>query len=163
MPPESRYADRNPHSTSLRPPTEGTRSIDGKHHVALESGVPRSTAYGWLTRSHRDVVSLDVHDRDVANLQRDVVQLRRRNARLVALLRLIMTVVKVAGFSLARVRLPEECDKLRVLRAIEQARVHFTLRTALRVIGLTHGRFQTWTTQPCGLEDLEACPNTSPH
>ena len=134
----------------------------GNIDIALESGVPRSTAYGWLTRSHSEVVSLDMHDRDVVDLQRDVVQLRRRNARLVALLRLIMTVVKVAGFSLTRVRLPEECGKLRVFRAIEQACVHFPLRTALRVIGLTPGRFQAWT-QPCGLEDLVACPKSSPH
>ena len=63
-------------------------------------------------------------DKDVAELQREVVLLRRRNVRLVALLRLVVTVMKVAGFSTARVRLPEESEKIRVLRAIERARGH---------------------------------------
>jgi hypothetical protein len=45
----------------------------GKITVALESGVPRSTAYGWLTRSHADVVSIDVLDREAAELQREVI------------------------------------------------------------------------------------------
>ena len=134
----------------------------GKCEIALESGVPRSTAYGWLTGSHADVVTLDVLDNEVAELQREVVLLRRRNARLIALLRLIITVVKLAGFSMARVRLPEERAKLRVLRAIELARAHFTLRTVLRVIGLTHGRFHAWTREECGLDDLESCPKSSP-
>jgi hypothetical protein len=80
----------------------------GNINIAVESGVPRSTAYGWLSGSHADLVTLDMLDNDVVQLQREVVLLRRRNARLSALLRLIITVVKVAGFSMARVRLPEE-------------------------------------------------------
>ena len=134
----------------------------GNLSLALECGVPRSTAYGWLKHSQTDVISLDVHDAEAADLQREVVRLRRRNARLAALLRLIMTVVKVAGFSLVGVRLPQESDKRRVLRAIEQARVHFSLRTVLRIIGLTHGRYHAWSADQCGLEDLESCPKSSP-
>lgn len=103
----------------------------GNVTVAMESGVPRSTADGWRTRSSADVVSLDVIEENVAELQREVVLLRRRNARLVALVRLLFTVIKVAGFSLNRMRLPEERDELRVLRVIERARVHFALRTVL--------------------------------
>ena len=80
----------------------------GNIEVAVESGVPRSTAYGWLSKPQTDVFSLDVHDADVAVLQREVIQLRRQNARLIALLRLIMTVVKIARLSLARVRWKRE-------------------------------------------------------
>ena len=61
----------------------------GKIDVALESGVPRSTAYGWLASSHADVVTLDLLESDVTELQREVFLLRRRNAMLVALLRLV--------------------------------------------------------------------------
>ena len=57
----------------------------GNIDIVLESGVPRYTAYGWLNRSCAEVVSLDVHDAETTDLQRDVVQLRRRNARLTAL------------------------------------------------------------------------------
>ena len=134
----------------------------GRIDVALQSGVPRSTAYGWLTHSHSDVVTLDVFDVDVADLQGEVVQLRRRCCRLNALLRLIITVMKVSDFSISRVRLPEEQAKRRVLRTIQQARVHFTLGAVLRVIGLTHGRFHAWIRDECGLDDAASCPKTSP-
>ena len=67
------------------------------------------------------VITLDALDMSVAELQREVVSLRRRNARLIALLRLIVTVMKMAGFTLLQVRLPEETQKRRVLRAIDQS------------------------------------------
>ena len=51
----------------LRELVRSTRKID----IALESGVPRSTAYGWLAHSHDDVVTLDVLESDVAELQRE--------------------------------------------------------------------------------------------
>ena len=111
----------------------------GKIDIALESGVPRSTAFGWLTQARMDIVTIDVLQSNVTGLQREVLLLRRRNARLIALLRLIVTVLKAASFSLTRVRLPEERAKLRVLQAIELARVHSPLRTVLRLIRLTPG------------------------
>lgn len=110
----------------------------GDIHLAVDCGVPRSTAYGWLTRPHAEVVSIEVCDKDVAELQRKVLLLRRHNARLVAVLRLVVTVVKAMGFPMAYVRLTEKNKRIRILRAIEQARVHFDLRTVLRVIDLRH-------------------------
>jgi putative transposase len=129
--------------------------------IALESGVPRSTAYGWLTGSRADVVTIEVLD-NIAQLQREFVLLRRRNDRLIAILRLVITVMKAARFSLNRVQLPEGDARLRVLRALEQARDHFTLRTILRMIGLTYGRFHACNREACGLEDRETCPKSSP-
>lgn len=76
----------------------------GNVHVALECGVPRSTAYDWLTGPHTEVVSIEVCDKHVAELEREVVLLRRQNVRLVALLRLVLTVTKVMSFSMAYVR-----------------------------------------------------------
>ena len=74
-----------------------------------------------------------------------------------------MTVLKVAGVSSSPVRLPEESTKRRLLRAIEQSRQHFTLRTALRVTGLTHGRYYAWSRDECGLTDSESCPKSATH
>jgi len=125
----------------------------GSIGIALASGVPRSTAYGWLRRSHTKFVSVDVHDTELTALQREVIRLRRQNTRLVALLRLIMTVIKVAGFSLSGMRIPEEQNKRRVLRAIDQARVYFPLWTVLRVTGLRQDRYRGWTADPCALDD----------
>jgi hypothetical protein len=132
----------------------------GKIDVAIERGVPASTARTWLTKAATEVITLDAFDLSVADLQREVVSLRRRNARLIALLRLIVTVIKVTGFSLSRVRLPEGTHKRRVVRAIEQSREHFKLHLVLRVIGLSHGRYREWNRGECGLDDLPSCPRS---
>ena len=58
----------------------------GKFNIALERGLPRSTAYGWQTGSHVNVTTLDVIENNVPSLQRDVVFSRRRHAWLIALL-----------------------------------------------------------------------------
>jgi putative transposase len=134
----------------------------GDINLAIQRGVPRSTAHGWLTKTSADVVTLDVVDMNVSQLQQELVLLRRRNERLISLLRLVVTVLKVTEFSLARVRIPEQSAKRRLLRAIEQSRVHFSLRTVLRVIGLTHGRFHAWNQQECALTDSQSCPKSSP-
>ncbi|WP_417376410.1 hypothetical protein [Gimesia maris] len=73
----------------------------GNIDVAIQRGVPRSTTVrGWLMNSIPDVISVDVLDMSLAELQREVVSLCRRNARLIALLRLIITVMKVTRFTL---------------------------------------------------------------
>jgi hypothetical protein len=99
----------------LRELVQSTGDID----LAVQRGVPRSTAHGWLARNSADVVTLDVLDMNVSQLQQELVSLRRRNERLISLLRLVVTVLKVAGFSLSRIRLPEESTKRQLLRAIE--------------------------------------------
>lgn len=131
--------------------------------IALQRGVPRSTVRGWLTKNMSDVITVDVLDMSLVELQREVVALRRRNARLIALLRLIITVMKVTHFTLSQIRLPQEAQKLRVLQAIEYSRKHFPLKTVLRVIGLSHGRYREWKRVECGLDDLPSCPRLSPH
>ncbi|WP_197995529.1 hypothetical protein [Gimesia algae] len=41
-----------------------------------------------------------------------------------------------------------------MLQAIEYSREHFPLKTVLRVIGLSHGRYREWKRDKCGLDDL---------
>jgi putative transposase len=147
-----------PYDHRLRNLVQSTGNID----VALLRGVPRSTAYGWLNKPASEVITLDALDTDLVKLQQEVVALRRRTERLVAVLRLLIVVWKVSGFSLSRIRLPEEVAKRQLLQAIEQTRGHFPLRTALRVIGLTHGRFHHWKRETCDLEDARSCPKSSP-
>jgi putative transposase len=142
----------------LRELVQSTGSVD----VAVRRGVPRSTAYGWRNKPSTEVMTLDVLNKDMLKLQQEVVVLQRRNERLVSLLRLLVVARKVTGFSLTRVRLPDESAKQQLLRAIEQARAHFPLRSLLRVIGLTHGRFHSWKQEACDLEDAVSCPKSSP-
>ena len=62
-----------------------------------------------------DVITVDALDMSLVELQHEVVGLRRRNARLIALLRLIINVMKVTHFTLSQIRLPQEAQELRVL------------------------------------------------
>ena len=126
----------------------------GDLELAIRHGVPRSTARGWRTKTTTEVVSLDVVELDTIRLQHEVIRLRRRIARLVSLLRLVVIVLKVSGISFARVRLPEGTAKLQLLRAIERSRAHLPLRTVLRLIGLSHARYHDWIRNDrCGLDD----------
>ena len=134
----------------------------GDIRLAIQRGVPKSTAHGWLTRTSADVVTLDVVDMSMSQMQQELMSLRRRNERLISLLRLIVTVLKVTEFSLSNVRIPEGYAKRRLLQSIEQSRAHFSLRTVLRVIGLTHGRFHSWNQKECQLTDSQSCPKSSP-
>jgi putative transposase len=135
----------------------------GDLELAIRHGVPRSTARGWRTKTTTEVVSLDVIELDTIRLQHEVILLRRRIARLGSLLRLVVIVLKVSGVSFARVRLPEGAAKLQLLRAIKRSRSHLPLRTVLRVIGLSRGRYHDWIRDDrCGLDDRSSCPRSSP-
>ena len=56
--------------------------------IATDLGVPRSTARGWLGQGPKVVVSLEVTNLTAAELQQEVLELRRRVKKLTALLRL---------------------------------------------------------------------------
>ena len=90
--------------------------------IATDLGVPRSTARGWLGTAPTVVVSLEVADLTELELRKEVLALRRRVQKLAALLRLALVLLRVSGFTLSGERLLDGRDKLRILRAIDQAR-----------------------------------------
>jgi hypothetical protein len=53
--------------------------------IAMDLGVPHSTARGWLAKAPKVVVSLDVTDLRASELQQEVLELRRRVKKLSAL------------------------------------------------------------------------------
>ena len=53
----------------LRELAQTTGSVD----VAVQRGVPRSTAYGWLNKAQTEIVTLDVFDKDAVKLDRKSV------------------------------------------------------------------------------------------
>jgi len=53
--------------------------------IATDRGVPRSTARGWLGKTPKIVVSLDVTDMRGSELHQEVLELRRRVKKLTAL------------------------------------------------------------------------------
>ena len=148
MPSTTRTQRRYDHR--LRELVCNAKSVD----VAVRHGVPRSTARGWLAPLPTPVVTLNVANQDAIRLQQEVIALRRRIDRLVALLRLMVLLFKVSGFSIDRVRLPEDATKERLLRAIDRARSHFSLRAVLRIAGLSQTRYHAWSREPpCSLTD----------
>jgi putative transposase len=99
---------------------------------------------------------------DVADLQQEVLRLRRRTDRLLGLLQLVVVTLRVAEFSLDRMRVPDGQKKRRLFRAIERARTHMPLRGVLKLIGMSRTRYHAWfEKQECGLEDQSCCPRSS--
>ena len=78
----------------------------GDPSVAIELGFPRSTAVGWLRPPMTEVVTTGVLSETEAELRGEVIELRRRLGKLLALLRLLLAVLKVSGFELAKERPP---------------------------------------------------------
>ena len=137
----------------------------GSIEIALEHGIPRSTARGWLrVHDSPSVVSTDVIGQDTACLQMEVLALRRKVKRLTVLLRLMLVVFKLSQFSFAKTRVHEAKNKRRLLSAIDQCRKHMPLRMVTRIIGLSRSRYHEWKQEnPCGLDDRSSCPKKSVH
>ncbi len=136
------------------------RSTGNIEH-ATSRGVPRSTARGWLCGRPAPVVTLDGVDQDLVKLQREVLALRRRADRLLALLRVVVVLWKISGCSVSRNL--DSAGRLRLLAAIDRAHAVMPLRVVLRLIGLSPSRYHAWKHDPpCGLGDRSPCPRSAP-
>ena len=133
--------------------------------IATGLGVPRSTAREWLRTAPTVTVSLDVANLTELELRQELLRLRQRVQKLAALLRLALVLLRISGFTLASARLPDGPDKLRILRAIDQARACIPLRALLRLLRVSPSRFHAWQGRHavCVLDDQSSCPRTSPH
>jgi len=133
--------------------------------IATDLGVPHSTARGWLRKTPKVVVTLDVTDLRASELQQEVLELRRRVKKLTALLRLALALVRSSGFTSTHERLPDGRDKIRILHAVDRAREFVPLRALLRFLRLSPSRFHAWRRlrHACALDGQSSCPHTSPH
>ena len=133
--------------------------------LATDLGVPRSTARGWIRAAPTVVMSLEVADLTEPALRQEILKLRRRVQKLAALLRLALALLQTSGFRLSDARLPDGEDKLRILRAVDQARACGPLRAVLRFLHMSPNPFQAWRRRQgaCALDDQSSCPRTSPH
>ena len=130
----------------------------GRIEIALDRGVPPSTARGWLRTSPREVVSIDELEHSVEELRNEVFALREKNSKLRALLR-------ISGFSLSNTRLPDSSEKQTILHAVDVTGRTLQLPVILRVLRLSTRRYHGWRNaeKECCLEDLTSCPRTVPH
>jgi putative transposase len=127
---------------------------------AVQHGVPRSTARGWRTASTAQIVSVDVLDTKLLQLQQEVLRLRARIQKLIAEVRVLFVVLKISRFSLDRTRLPDGKHKRSLLRAIDRARSALPLRSVLRIIRLSPSRYHHWNRQQqCAFDDKHRAPD----
>jgi hypothetical protein len=94
---------------------------------------------------------------------RNVLLLELCSARLLALLRLFIVLLRLSKFSLAGQRLPRGNDKLAILHSIDRASQFVRLYRLLNWIGISSSRYHEWkNAQECGLDDVSSCPKFSP-
>jgi hypothetical protein len=131
---------------------------------AVQHGVPPSTARGWLKAPAAEIVTVDVLNMDALRQQQKVLLLRARIQKLTALLRVLLVVSKLSGYSWNQSRLPDGKDKRLLLRAIERSRPALPLRSLLRVIRLSQFRYHAWNRkEQCEGDDSPSCPQIAPH
>jgi hypothetical protein len=115
----------------------------GNPDLFPELGIPRKTALSWIRRGAREVVTLE-DEAWAPTYHVRIAKLERRVAMLSALLRLVLTLLRISGFELERARVPDSADKRRLLSAMARARRAMPLSAALRVLRLSSARYHAW-------------------
>jgi transposase InsO family protein len=124
----------------------------GDPELFPELEIPRSTAVSWIRRGVGEIVSLVQADGGEPALQERIAKLEGRVAILTAVLRLVLALLRVSGFSLELSRVPDAAGKSRLLSA------------ALRVLRLSSARYHGWVRaeEVCTLDDRPSCPRSKP-
>jgi len=126
------HADHGSLAAALRPPASESRPTHRGRDCGDASGSP-SLDGAWVARQDANGLRLsDVTELTEPELLQEVLELRRRVRKLMALLRLALALLQTSGFRLTVARLPDGRDKLRILRAVDRAREHAPLRALLR-------------------------------
>jgi len=133
--------------------------------VALELGVPRSTAYGWIRNEPPEVVTLDVLNLNEQQLQYELTKIKKKCKRLLAIIRLLVVMIRTVGIRIDYSRIPDTHRKTKILHVIESTKTILPLKSALKIIGISSSRYHLWDKkQQCdSLNDLSSCPQTSPN
>ncbi len=135
----------------------------GDVELAVRKGVPRSTARDWSRLASPKVITLDVASMSDDELRREVIELRELNARLLAVLRLVVVLLKVCEVSLRHRRVPDGDKKRLLIRAVDHSKCVLSFRKALLVIGLSNTRYHEWNRdEECELDDVSSCPQSRP-
>lgn len=135
----------------------------GDPNLFPELAIPRSTTAGWLREGAREVVTAEVLTKTDDALRIENIKLRRRLAVQAAVLRLVLTVLRVFDIRLDGNRLPTGAAKTRILGAVRSATRAMPLMAALRVVRLSPSRYHAWKrSEQCGLDDRSSCPHVSP-
>src|ERR1019366_2860731 len=151
-------------SARLRSPNQGADHPRRGSGLFPELEIPRSTAVSWIRRGVGEIVSLVQADGAEPALRERIAKREGRVAILTAILRLVLALLRVTGFSLERSRVPDAAGKRRLLSAVERARRAMPLSAALRVLRLSSARYHVWVRaeEVCTLDDRHSCPRSMP-
>lgn len=129
-----------------------------------EKDIPSSTRRSWVTRPAPNVVALHPEDQELVQLQVALAQARQANAKLRAVVRLLLALVATLGGRLTEARVPGAAHKTRLLGALRRSGRVLGRPAALRVLGLTAARVREWERRAvtCTLADAPSCPKHTP-
>jgi len=127
--------------------------------------IPYSTIRSWLSRGCPEVVTHESIGKNELQLHEEIAKLKKKVAVLIAVLRVVTTLLRVSGFRLdKRQRLPERKFKLAILKSIERDGRALPTKSILGIAHLSAARYNAWKRLEldCGLDDRSSCPHTSP-
>ena len=133
----------------------------GDPNLFPELNIPPSTARTWLKAREHDVVSVRS---DEMQLYVGVARLEKQLRVLREIVRLLLAWKQAPGATLDHQRLSDGARKRTLLRAVRKARVIMPLKAALRIAGLTRGRYHSWVNreQRCELDHRPSCARRRP-
>ena len=136
----------------------------GDPHLFGSLDIPASTRRSWSSRPAPNVVALHPGDRELVELQVAVAKLEAANAKLRAVVRLLLALVTVLGGRLGDRRVETASNKTRLLGAVRRAEPVLGRAQSLRVLGLTPERVREWNRRAleCRLDDAPSCPKSRP-
>jgi hypothetical protein len=114
----TKTAGRNVYDPRVRELDRATGDPD----LFPELSIPRSTVSGWLRGEFKPTVGTEAVSKTEIELHARLGKLERRIRALLAVMRLLLTLVRVSGCRLNRERLPTGKAKADILRAVEAAR-----------------------------------------
>jgi len=133
--------------------------------LALDLGVPRSTAYGWIRNEPPEVVTLDDLDFNEQQLRYELLKIQKRCKRLTAIVRLLVVMIRTIGIKIDYSRIPETHRKTKMLHVMESTRAIVPLKSVLKTIGMSSSRYHLWDKkQQCdNLDDESSYPKATPN
>ena len=79
----------------------------GRTDLARQHGVPESTARGWVSSPRPEVVTSNVDDREIVELQQQLAALEKKTKRLQAIARCALARVTATKANLDHKRIPD--------------------------------------------------------
>jgi len=136
----------------------------GSASLFRNTGVPYFTLRNWASQGRKVVTVDELLECRKSDLIIKNLKLTAEKNATQALLTLVLSTMKVFGFSINWKRLPSETSKIRLLSAIAKARKVTPLKDCLALMNLSPSRFHNWVRRQkkCRLKDYSTCPKSTP-